>query len=318
MTGETYRILLAEDDRFLRKAAETTLKRNGLEVTTATDGEEALRAVGTCNPHLVLLDLIMPKVQGFEVLRSIKADPATAAIPVIVLSNLGQERDVQRAMEGGAVAYRIKANLSLDDLVKQVKQVLGLEAAPVPAAAAEEPRVGELGLVDEAEFERARLMATRLKMPLERAVAERGRFPFAFLLEQLAQAWGVGFIDLKVSDVHLEALKTIRDEYAKSHVVIPFEQAGRQLKVAMVNPRDRVLIKDMEQMTRLEVVPFLAPEGSIRRAQLLYKGNLRDLLERSTIQPSTEVKRPLGAGGPGLPGKQWTGSMGGAGRAQWG
>ncbi len=102
--------------------------------------------------------------------------------------------------------------------------------------------VGELGLVDEAEFERARLMATRLKMPLERAVAERGRFPFAFLLEQLAQAWGVGFIDLKVSDVHLEALKTIRDEYAKSHVVVPFEQAGRQLKVAMVNPRDRVLI----------------------------------------------------------------------------
>ncbi|HEX9408656.1 MAG TPA: response regulator, partial [Methylomirabilota bacterium] len=70
MTGETYRILLAEDDRFLRKAAETTLKRNGFEVITATDGEEALRAVGTCNPHLVLLDLIMPKIQGFEVLRS--------------------------------------------------------------------------------------------------------------------------------------------------------------------------------------------------------------------------------------------------------
>ena len=179
--------------------------------------------------------------------------------------------------------------------------------------------VGELGLVDEAEFERARLMATRLKMPLERAVAERGRFPFAFLLEQLAQAWGVGFIDLKVSDVHLETLKTIRDEYAKSHVVVPFEQAGRQLKVAMVNPRDRVLIKDMEQMTRLEVVPFLAPEGTIRRAQLLYKGNLRELLERSTVQASTEVKRPLAAGGPGQPGKQWTaGTGGGTGRSQWG
>ena len=57
--------------------------------------------------------------------------------------NLGQELDVQRAMEGGAVAYRIKANLSLDDLVKQVKQVLGLEAAPAPAAVAEEPRVGK-------------------------------------------------------------------------------------------------------------------------------------------------------------------------------
>jgi two-component system, OmpR family, alkaline phosphatase synthesis response regulator PhoP len=141
MAGETYRILLAEDDRFLRKAAETALKRNGFGVTTAMDGEEALRAVAATAPHLVLLDLIMPKIQGFEVLRSIKADPATAAIPVIVLSNLGQEQDVQRALEGGAVAYRIKANLSLDDLVKQVKQVLGLEAAPVPAA--EEPRVGK-------------------------------------------------------------------------------------------------------------------------------------------------------------------------------
>ena len=129
----------------------------------------------------------------------------------------------------------------------------------------------------------------------------------------------MGFIDLKVSDVHLEALKTIRDEYAKSHVVVPFEQAGRQLKVAMVNPRDRVLIKDMEQMTRLEVVPFLAPEGTIRRAQLLYKGNLRELLERSTVQASTEVKRPLAAGGPGQPGKQWTaGTGGGTGRSQWG
>src|SRR5438309_10476049 len=100
MTGETYRILLAEDDRFLRKAAETTLKRNGFEVITATDGEEALRAVGTCSPHLVLLDLSMPKIQGFEVLRSIKADLSSAAIPVVVLSNRGQERDVRRAMEG--------------------------------------------------------------------------------------------------------------------------------------------------------------------------------------------------------------------------
>jgi DNA-binding response OmpR family regulator len=136
MTGETYRILLAEDDRFLRKAAETTLKRSGFEVTTATDGEEALRAVGTCNPHLVLLDLIMPKVQGFEVLKSLKADAATAGIPVIVLSNLGQERDVQRALEGGAAAYLVKANLSLEELVKRVRETLGLAEAPRPVAAA--------------------------------------------------------------------------------------------------------------------------------------------------------------------------------------
>lgn len=119
------RIVLAEDDRFLRKAAETALKRHGFAVTTAADGEEALAVVRASPPDLVLLDLIMPKVQGFDVLLSLKADPATASIPIIVLSNLGQEGDVKRAMESGAVAYFVKANLSLQELVRQIDEVLG-------------------------------------------------------------------------------------------------------------------------------------------------------------------------------------------------
>ena len=76
-------------------------------------------------PDIVLLDLIMPKLQGFEVLRALKADPATASIPVIILSNLGQESDVKQAMEAGAVGYFVKANLSLQDLVKRVGEVTG-------------------------------------------------------------------------------------------------------------------------------------------------------------------------------------------------
>ena len=118
------RILLAEDDRFLRKAAEATLRQHGFTVVTATDGEEALRLAQAEAPALILLDLIMPKVQGFEVLRALKANPATAAIPVIVMSNLGQPHDVQQALEAGAVTYLIKANLSLQDLVKQVEDTL--------------------------------------------------------------------------------------------------------------------------------------------------------------------------------------------------
>ena len=140
-------------------------------------------------------------------------------------------------------------------------------------------------------------MATRLKIPLERALAERGRIPIAFLLAQLAQAWEVGFIELKVGDVQLDALQAVREEYARSHGVVPFERHGRTLKVAMVNPRDSLIVREMAQMTKLEVVAYLAPEGAIRRAQLLYKGNLREMLERSALRASGEIN-PTGQGGP--------------------
>ena len=118
-------VLLVEDDRFLRRAAEATLKQQGFTVVTAADGEEALRQVSATPPDIILLDLIMPKLQGFEVLKRLKADPATAPIPVIVLSNLGQENDVKQAMSLGAAAYFIKSNLSLQELVKQVRTTLG-------------------------------------------------------------------------------------------------------------------------------------------------------------------------------------------------
>ena len=124
MTGPTQRILLVEDDRFLRKAAEATLRRHGYAVRTAADGEEALQRVQEEIPDLVLLDLIMPKLQGFEVLRLLKQDPTTREIPVVVLSNLGQESDVQQALQGGAIAYLIKANLSLQELVAHVQKIL--------------------------------------------------------------------------------------------------------------------------------------------------------------------------------------------------
>jgi|SRR5687768_5106033 CheY-like chemotaxis protein len=124
MAQQSKSILLVEDDRFLRKAAEATLRRHGFTVRTAADGEEALQRVRDEAPDLVLLDLIMPKLQGFEVLRILKQDPATKQIPVVVLSNLGQESDVQQALQSGAAAYFIKANLSLQDLVTQVHRVL--------------------------------------------------------------------------------------------------------------------------------------------------------------------------------------------------
>jgi len=117
-------VLIAEDDRFIRRTAEIALKRQGFAVLIAEDGEAALHQVRTASPDVVLLDLIMPKIQGFEVLRRLKQDPATASVPVIVLSSLGQETDVQRALAAGAAGYLVKAERYLQQLAHELDKVL--------------------------------------------------------------------------------------------------------------------------------------------------------------------------------------------------
>jgi CheY-like chemotaxis protein len=124
MTDRGQCILVAEDDRFLRKAAETTLGRSGFTVLTAQDGEEALRLTRERHPDLVLLDLLMPKASGAEVLRALKADPMTADIPVVVFSNLGYGVEAEAMMAAGAAGYVIKADLSLQELVQTVDAAL--------------------------------------------------------------------------------------------------------------------------------------------------------------------------------------------------
>ncbi len=123
MENRPRRVLLAEDDRFLRKAAGAMLRRQGFMVLTAEDGEEALRVARAEIPDLILLDLIMPKIQGFEVLKALKDDPNTSTIPVIILSNLGQESDSNVAREMGALDYWVKANLALEELVRRVDEM---------------------------------------------------------------------------------------------------------------------------------------------------------------------------------------------------
>ncbi|MEP6891204.1 MAG: response regulator [Nitrospirota bacterium] len=118
------RIVVADDDRMFRKAAETTLRRQGYDVATASDGEEALQLIRSEPPDMIVLDLIMPKLQGFDVLTILKQDTLTSAIPVIVLSSLTQEQDKQEALNLGAVAYFNKTTFSLSELVKQVENTL--------------------------------------------------------------------------------------------------------------------------------------------------------------------------------------------------
>jgi CheY-like chemotaxis protein len=119
------RVLVVEDDKFLRRACEASLRQRGFEVTTATDGEEGLR-LAQAEPHadVILLDLLMPKLPGIDVLRALKAEPATAGIPVLILSNSSREDDKRQALQLGAAGYYVKANLSLRELAVQVDQLV--------------------------------------------------------------------------------------------------------------------------------------------------------------------------------------------------
>jgi adenylate cyclase len=124
MTAPAGRVLVVEDDRFLRRACEASLRQRGLEVIAAADGEEGLRLARSENPALVLLDLLMPKMSGLEVLRALKGDEATRRIPVLVLSNSSRQQDVDEIMRLGAVGYLVKADLSLRALGDRVIGIL--------------------------------------------------------------------------------------------------------------------------------------------------------------------------------------------------
>ncbi|MFH1522571.1 MAG: response regulator [Patescibacteria group bacterium] len=119
------KIVIIEDDKFLLKLYSNKLKSNGFEVLGAINSQEGLNKVITEKPNLILLDLVLPGKSGFEVLAEIKQNPDTKKIPVIILSNLGQESDIERGTELGAVAYFVKADLSVNHLPELIKKILG-------------------------------------------------------------------------------------------------------------------------------------------------------------------------------------------------
>lgn len=124
MSNHRRKIVVAEDDKCLRKAEVAALAEKGFTVTSAKNGEEALRVIQEEVPDLVLLDLLMPGRLGFAVLKEMKQSPRMAAIPVIVLTNL-DESDWKVVREMGALDYWVKADLTLEDLVTRVEKALG-------------------------------------------------------------------------------------------------------------------------------------------------------------------------------------------------
>ena len=118
------KILFIEDEPTLQKTVGQVLEQEGYEIKSALDGEIGLELTKREKPDLILLDLILPKLDGFKVLEKLKKDETTKNIPVIVLTNLESESDVERALELGATAYLVKANYELEEVIKKVKDIL--------------------------------------------------------------------------------------------------------------------------------------------------------------------------------------------------
>ena len=117
-------ILFIEDESALQKTVGEVLKQEGYEVIPALDGEAGLELAKRKKPDLILLDLILPKLHGFEVLKKLKEDEETKEIPVIILTNLEGMGDVDKAIKLGATTYLVKANYSLEEIAEKIKKII--------------------------------------------------------------------------------------------------------------------------------------------------------------------------------------------------
>ena len=118
------KILLVEDDKFLRELISKKLEQEKFNVITAIDGEQGFKLIKKEMPDLILLDLLLPSMSGWEVLEAIKKDATIASIPVLILTNLGEKEDVENGLQSGAQDYIIKAHYTPNEIIDKVKKYL--------------------------------------------------------------------------------------------------------------------------------------------------------------------------------------------------
>lgn len=119
-------ILLVEDEPILSNLLCQRLEKEGFKVVAAHDGEEALEVLKSVKPDLILLDVILPKISGFELMERLKEGPEFQKAPIVIISNLGQENDMEKGQALGAVGYFVKAKMSIEELVGKVRDFLNL------------------------------------------------------------------------------------------------------------------------------------------------------------------------------------------------
>ena len=124
---ETKRLLIIEDDGVLRKALSDYLVAEGFDVSCAEDGEVGVDMALSETPDLVLLDIVLPKKDGYQVLKEIKANAKTNLVPIVLLTNLGSINDVEKALELGATTYLVKSDYRLEEITTKIKEILHIK-----------------------------------------------------------------------------------------------------------------------------------------------------------------------------------------------
>lgn len=123
---EKKKILIVEDDLVLQKTLKEFLVAEDFEIILASDGEEGIEKAKSEKPDLILLDIILPKKDGYEVIKEVRADGTIKNVPIALLTNLGSLNDVEKALELGATTYLVKADYKLEEIAVKVKSILAL------------------------------------------------------------------------------------------------------------------------------------------------------------------------------------------------
>ena len=121
------KLLIIEDDAVLQKALSAYLTAENFQVLCALDGEEGAKMAFLEKPDLILLDIVLPKKDGYQVLQEVKASSETKHIPIVLLTNLGSIADVEKALEMGATTYLVKADYKLEEVTAKIKEILNIE-----------------------------------------------------------------------------------------------------------------------------------------------------------------------------------------------
>lgn len=123
---ESKKVLIVEDDNSLRDVLAEFLEADGFSVVVAADGEEGINLIRETKPDIILLDVVLPKKDGYQVIKEIKSDDDVKNIPIILLTNLGSLSDIEKALELGVTNYLVKGDYQIKEIVAKIKEILSV------------------------------------------------------------------------------------------------------------------------------------------------------------------------------------------------